>query len=263
MQNGAEMNRRRFLRKAGAAAALGATPYYVPSSVLAGGQGTPPSQRITLGVIGLGARNRSNLTNFLAQGDVQCRAVCDCFADRRAAGKKMVDGHYGNKDCAATRWHEEVLGRDDIDAVLIGTGDRWHAVLSMLAAKAGKDVYCEKPFCLTIGEGRRLVETRRRYGTVWQCGTQPRSILAARSVPRVSWTHMSDHVRNFLNCIRSRRQPVSFPELAQRAHTICHCANICLRLGRGVRWDATTERFVNDAEANRMLHRAPRPPWRV
>jgi hypothetical protein len=57
--------------------------------------------------------------------------------------------------------------------------------------------------------------------------------------------------------------PASHPELARRAHTICHCANICLRLGLRVRWDAATERFLDDPHANRMLHRAPRPPWLV
>ena len=84
----------------------------------------------------------------------------------------MVDRAYGNKDCKAYRFHEELLGRNDIDAVLVATGDRWHAVLSVLAAKAGKDVYCEKPVSLTIGEGRAMVEALKKYKTVWQCGTQ-------------------------------------------------------------------------------------------
>jgi hypothetical protein len=74
---------------------------------------------------------------------------------------------------------------------------------------------------------------------------------------------MSDHVRNFLDSTKSRRPAASHPELAQRAHTICHCANICLRLGRQVRWDAASERFFDDPQADRMLHRPPRPPWRV
>jgi hypothetical protein len=92
---------------------------------------------------------------------------------------------------------------------------------------------------------------------------EPQSILAARKVPRVSWAHMSDHVRNFLDSIKSRRLAAAHPELAQRAHTICHCANICLRLGRRVRWDSARELFLDDSQANRMLHRPPRPPWQV
>ena len=164
------MTRRGFLRRSAAA-----LPLLVPSVVLGKGSRSAPSNRITLGVIGLGARNISNLTHFCEQPDVQCLAVCDCFASRRQRGKEMIDRRYGNRDCLATRFHEEVLGWPDIDAVLIGTGDRWHGVLSMLAARSGKDVYCEKPCCLTIAEGRALVSTTRRYGTVWQCGTQRRS----------------------------------------------------------------------------------------
>jgi hypothetical protein len=74
---------------------------------------------------------------------------------------------------------------------------------------------------------------------------------------------MQGHVRNFLDCIKTRRRAASHPELAHRAHTIAHCANLCLRLGRGVRWDPEGERFVDDEQANRMLSRAMRAPWRV
>ena len=171
-------NRRSFLKSAAALA----VPWIIPASVLGRDGAVAASNRLGLGVIGLGNRNTSNLGHFLKQEDVRCVTVCDCFADRRARGKKMVDEHYGNSDCVATRFHEEIFARKDIDAVLIGTGDRWHAVLSMLAARAGKDVYCEKPFTLTIGEGRMLVETMSRYGTVWQCGTQRRSNSAYRFV---------------------------------------------------------------------------------
>ena len=157
-------------------------PYVVPASALGRDGAVAPSERITLGVIGMGPRNQSNLPSFLAEADVQCVAICDCFADRRRLGKEMVDRHYGNSDCRVTRFHEELLERDDLNALLIATGDRWHAVLSILAAKAGKDAYCEKPFSLTIAEGRTLVETTRRYGTVWQCGTQRRSNHSYRFV---------------------------------------------------------------------------------
>ncbi len=119
---------------------------------------------------------RAVLPGFLAHADVQVVAVADCFADRQQTGKEMVDSHYGNTDCETYRFHEEILQRKDIDAVLIATGDRWHSPLSAAAARAGKDVYCEKPFCLTIEEGRRLVKLMNRLGTVWQCGTQRRSV---------------------------------------------------------------------------------------
>ena len=304
--------------------------------------------------------------------------------------------------------------------------------MSILAAKAGKDAYCEKPFSLTIAEGQALIETVNRYGTVWQCGTQrrsngsykfvvdvvrkgmigklhtisavlggwggaggaakpepepdpevfdydrwlgqapwrpysrarvagwrnywdtgagviadmgahyfdfaqwvrdaelsgpipvefegsavwpkggaanvpssvdiearyadgvrllmkngdkgvrfdgdagwihltdagqitaePKSILTARSIPQVSWQFMSGHVRDFLDCIKSRKKTRSRPEIAHRTHTIIHCANICLRLGRKVRWGPETEQFIDDEQANRMIRRAMRPPWQV
>ena len=371
------------------------------------------------------------MPDFLAEKDLQYRAVCDCRADRRNAAKQKVDQAYGNKDCKAYRFHEELLVRRDIDAVLVATGDRWHAVLSVLAAKAGKDVYCEKPVGLTIGEGRAMVKALAKYKTVWQCGTQrrsnnsyrfvaetvrggkigklhtitafmggaftsngketptappppevfdydrwtgqaplmpyspvrvelwrqnwstsgglicdmgphyfdtaqwahnsemsgprtfqgtavwppknlfaqtpydfnvvaqyddgvklimrlgdkgirfdgdqgwihisdagmlraqPQSILSGRKIDEQSWTFMHGHIRNFLDCVRSRQRTVSYPELAQRNHVVCHCANICLRLGRKVTWDPRAERFVGDDEANAMLARPMRAPWQI
>jgi predicted dehydrogenase len=421
------LSRRDFLATAAAVAA----PMVVPATCFGGGGRAAPSERINVGGIGLGGRARGTLPDFLAEKDLQYRAVCDCFADRRKAGKEMVDRAYGNKDCKTYRFHEELLGRSDIDAVLIATGDRWHAVLSVLAAKAGKDVYCEKPFTLTIGEGRAMVNAMKKYKAIWQCGTQrrsnnsyrfvaeavqhgkigklrtinvfmgdgftsngkavpatppppevfdydrwtgqaplmpyspirvelwrqnwsmsgglicdmgphyfdvaqwahnsemsgprtfegtavwppkdmfaqvpydfhvvaqyddgvklilqqgdkgvrfegdegwlhisdagvlrakPQSILADRKIDQQSWTFMHGHIRNFLDCIRSRGRTASYPELAQRNHTLAHCSNICLRLGRKVEWDAKSERFVGDDEANAMLKRPMRAPWQI
>jgi hypothetical protein len=92
---------------------------------------------------------------------------------------------------------------------------------------------------------------------------EPESILRERSVPRVSWAFMGGHVRDFLNCIKSRKLTRAHPEIAHRSHTIAHCANICLRLGRKVRWNPETERFVDDDQANRMLCRTMRAPWQA
>ena len=424
------VTRRGFLKQtAGAAAA----PVIVPGAALGLGGAVPPSDRITLAGIGMGQRNRNNLRKFLEEKDVQVVANCDCFADRRELSKQMVDKEYGNTDCASYRFHEEVLDRSDIDAVLIGTGDRWHALMSMLAARAGKDVYCEKPFSMTIGEGRALVETTKRYGTIWQCGTQrksnpgykflvdvvqsgrvgkvhtvttsfgpdagwlatarpkpqpapdpnvfdydrwlgpapwapyaedrvrlwrlnwdtgagaiadmgahyletaqwalgdqftgptefegegvfrddgglsnipyfyqvrarypdgvrlymdsntkglrisgdkgwirlsdlggitatPDSVLEGLELPNAHWQIQTPHIRNFLDSMRSRELTASHPEISQRVHSIVHCGNLALRLGRKLRWDPKAERFENDAEANCMLHRTMRAPWRV
>ena len=98
---------------------------------------------------------------------------------------------------------------------------------------------------------------------LWTVTAQPKSILTARAVPGVHWSYMAGHVGNFLACVRSRRLPASHAEVAHRAHTIAHCANTCLRLGRPVRWDPKAERFVGDDEANHMLARTMRAPWRL
>jgi hypothetical protein len=168
------ISRRSFLTRA---AGMASAPLILPGSIFGKNGAVAPSNKIIVGAIGIGGRmTRADLPSFLAQPDVQLVAVADCFAERRQTGKEMVDGHYGNKDCAIYRYHEEILERSDIDAVIIATGDRWHAPLSAAAARAGKDVYTEKPFCLTIMEGRRLVNLMNRLGTVWQCGTQRRSV---------------------------------------------------------------------------------------
>jgi predicted dehydrogenase len=113
---------------------------------------------------------------MLAMPDVKCVVIADVQASRRAAGKSLVDRHYGNESCAVTRDFRRVLDRQDIDAVLIATGDRWHAPASMLAAEAGKDVYSEKPCGLTIDLCQRLDETITRTGRIFQAGTQRRSV---------------------------------------------------------------------------------------
>ena len=103
-------------------------------------------------------------------------AIADVQASRRKQVKAMADAKYGNTDCAMYRDMFEVLGRQDIDSVLIATGDHWHALASILAAKAGKDVYSEKPCGITIGDCQALADTMNRYGRVFQAGTQRRSI---------------------------------------------------------------------------------------
>ena len=150
-----------------------ALPSLVPASALGHGGAVSPSQRIVMGGIGIGGRGTYDLTAMLAQKDVQWVAVCDVLKDRRQAAKNIVDQKYGNKDCATYGDFRRLLAeRDDIDAVLIATGDRWHALASILAMRAGKDVYCEKPACLTMAQGQMVLETARRYGRVYQTGAQ-------------------------------------------------------------------------------------------
>jgi predicted dehydrogenase len=414
--------RRQFLGRAAAAAAVSAmAPYVVRSSALGADGAVSPSERIVMGVIGLGGRGKDDLTAFLSNGDVQMVAVCDCDGKRRDAGKTVVDKHYDRMDCKPYREFQELLGRKDINAVLIATGDNWHSLAAIFAAKAGKDIYCEKPLSVTVGESRAVVDTVRRYGTVFQCGTQRRSIarfryavdlarsgklgqlktLYAEKAPQTpeymeddlpgepepppdvfdwdrwlgpatwrpynskiptrpfwskhldfsggaicewgshtvdlcQWANdadatspieyepaegtivaryangvrlvfvngvwpldvkfegtegsvcvdddgglvtepaslrpnrdygkgypQGDHVRNFLDCVKSRHDPTSTAETAHRSITACHLANIARRLNRKVRWDPKAERCVNDPEADRYLLRPMRSPWHL
>ena len=162
--------RRSFLKRT---AALAAVPYFVPAAALGRGGKVAPSERIVLGGIGIGNRGRHDLKWMLPESDVQFVAVCDARSERRKAVKEMVDKRYGNKDCDTYRDIREFLAiRTDIDAVLIATGDRWHALASILAMRAGKDVYSEKPSSMTIAEGQAVVETAKRYRRIYQTGTQ-------------------------------------------------------------------------------------------
>jgi predicted dehydrogenase len=169
----ASENRRGFLAKATAAIAL---PTIIPAHALGRDGAIAPSERITLGVIGIGPRCTYDLQSMLTLADVRCVAIADVQASRRDAGKKLVDSHYGNADCKVVRDFRELLDRKDIDAVLVATGDRWHATASMLAAEAGKDVYSEKPCGITIELCQQLADTMKRTGRIFQAGTQRRSV---------------------------------------------------------------------------------------
>jgi predicted dehydrogenase len=431
MKTRTRLSRRSFLKRSAAMGTALALPMAVPGHVL--GRGAPaPNDRITMGLIGYGGRCAAILPHFMAFDDVQCIAVSDCRAAKLAGAKQAVDAHYGNQDCATHADYRELLARPDVDAVLIATGDRWHAPLSILAARAGKDIYCEKPISMTIGESRAVADTMARYGAIYQAGhqrrsvgsyrfqveaarsgmignvhtvicqvwegptvgyeqpgpvpagfdydmwlgpvpwrpytnayvsgwnyfwdvgggpligmgchytdiaqwgllrddtgpvaydgtatwkhdaysetpvtaectctyadgvkiilrssgafadryirfvgsegwvqvddqtnaltTHPESIRRNASISGQSWAQTGDHVRDWLDCIKSRRRTICHPESAHRATTICHAVNIGLRLGRSLKWDPQAERFLDDAQANSMLQRAMRPPWSV
>jgi len=420
--------RRRFLKLAAAAAG---TPWVVPSSALGLGGEVAPSERIVLGAIGIGPRGRYVLSCMLAEPDVQFVAICDVQASRRQAVKDMADAKYGNHDCAMYRDMLELLDRRDIDAVLIATGDHWHALASILAAKAGKDVYSEKPCGITIRDCQELADTMNRYSRVFQAGTQrrsisnfqfavelarsgklgrihtlhasiyklrvlygclpaepepdpeivdwdrwlgpapwrpynsryvqggwrgyydfdsgatlldwgahtvdlcqwanaadqtmplsyepegntiyahyangvklvmrlggfrgegqwlglgtcpvrfegdegwvetgdsgniacqPESLLAQRSRTAERGTHPASHVRNFLDCIKTRKPTAANPDVMRHTHIACHAAAIAWMLGRKLVIDPETETFRNDDDANRMRARAKREPWRA
>ena len=424
------LTRRGFLKRT---AAFAAAPYIVPAAALGLGGRVAPSERIIMGGMGVGNRGTHDLGWMLPEADVQFVAICDAKKASRENVKNIVDTRYGNKDCKMYPDMREFLAeRTDIDALLIATGDRWHSLAAIMAMRAGKDVYSEKPSSMTIAEGQGVVETARRYRRVYQTGTQrlsegnftfcnemvrtgrlgkvhtvrahiapwdaaemrhdwlagepeppkeevdwdqwlgpcpwrpynsayiagawrghydfhtscigewgahtfaqcqvgigqadtsaieykyvdnktgdgmvtvfpngikmvlqlegwrgscgvkyegPEGWVAAAdgySQPDVSSPAMLDdfkklvgdyqartqrpmsHMRDFLDCVKSRREPVANPVVMHRAMSTVHAANVCMWLKRDLRYDPVKEEFLNDAEANRFRSRAMREPW--
>lgn len=423
-QRQAAFTRRRFLARAAQAGSLLMLPQFIPARALGRDGAVAPSQRIVLGAIGIGGRGGEDLGHFLDNPDVQFVAICDIRRQRREAVKEIADTHYGNHDCAMYRDMHEVLARPDIDAMLIATGDRWHTMASITAARAGKDVYCEKPCSMTISESRALSDTFRKYGRIYQAGTQRRSIgnfifaagliasgklgklhtvhantlnpatthnwlpaepepapdvvdwnrwlgpcpwrpynetyvrggwrgffdfhgggileWGAHTVDLCQWaaqkddtapveyvpnpdgcvatyadglklvmrstgwmglgtcsvryegeegwietgdsgkfaispeslrteqtvfkqagTDPSTHIRNFLDCVKTRTPAHANADVAAQSHVVCHAAYIAWQLNRTLKFDPVREEFAGDEEANRMRSRAMREPWRI
>ena len=168
-----QISRRDFVKRAALACGALAAPQIIPASALGRDGVVAPSERIVMGGIGIGGRGTHDLGWMIGEPDVQFVAICDVRKSRREAAKNIVDGKYGNKDCALYGDMRQFLAeRSDVDAVIIATGDRWHALAATMAMRAGKDVYCEKPSCLTIPQGQMVVETARRYARVYQTGAQ-------------------------------------------------------------------------------------------
>ena len=173
-----KITRRSFLASSTALA----LPTIVPSHVLGANGAVAPSNQITVGQIGFGWIGGSHLSSLLGRKDARYVGACDVNGERLEAVCNRINQQYaGDADkaryqaCTAYGDFREMLARDDMDAVVIATPDHWHALLSIYAARAGKDIYCEKPLTLTISEARTVVKTVRRYGRVFQTGSQQRS----------------------------------------------------------------------------------------
>ena len=183
-----QISRRDFVKRAGAALGF---PFLIPSSALGLDGAVAPSNRITMGFIGVGGQGGGHLLGgawtyipggYSARPDVQVLAVCDVRRERREHATQRVNENYaqmpgraGGKPCEAYVDFRQVLARGDIDAVLIATPAHWHAIMAIMAAQAGKDIYCEKPTACTIHEAQAVAAAVRRYGRVYQAGTQQRS----------------------------------------------------------------------------------------
>ncbi|MHC4173247.1 MAG: Gfo/Idh/MocA family protein [Planctomycetota bacterium] len=432
------LSRRTFLTGAAGIAAGAVTfPYIVSSSALGAAGNVAASYRITVGCIGTGSRGTSNMRGFLGESEVQVVAVCDVVESRCQEAKNIVDRHYGDKGCAGYNNFLDVLTRKDIDAVTIAPQDHWHALIAVAAARVGKDIYCEKPLGVAVREGQAIRDAVRRYGRVFQTGTQQRSdrkfrfacelarngylgsihtVKVATPGPKykrtyskppttepipagldynmyigpapmkpynagrhawpdwyliwdycagfivnwgvhhldianwgcpavtgepfeleckasyrndgltdnindwqaefsyarglrmtftdsdnpnkqgcqfegnAGWVHVNragisaepesllqvkikpdeirlhesrDHRADFLNCVRTRSDPVAPVEAGHKASYLGMIADIAARVNRKIKWDPAAERFVNDDEANRMLTRPMRSPWHL
>ena len=149
-------------------------PSIVPSSVR-GSAAVAPSDRIVMGCIGVGGRGKGNMKTFMSNRDVHVVAVCDVDAKHRKEACDLVNSQYGNSDCAAYVDYRELVGREDIDVVSVATPDHWHALNSIAAAEAGKDVYCEKPLANSVAEGRAITDAVVQGGRILQTGSHERS----------------------------------------------------------------------------------------
>jgi predicted dehydrogenase len=168
------MKRREFMKRALAAPAVAGFPMIVPRSVLGAGV-LAPSDRITFGAIGVGSQGSGNMRQWLNRDDVRVVAVCDVREASRQRAKETVDAKYADKNCATYNDFRELLARKDVDAVNIATGERWHTLISMEAARRGIHMYTQKPLALTVEETKALRDTVQRYRVAFQLGSQQRS----------------------------------------------------------------------------------------
>jgi hypothetical protein len=190
------LSRRSFFKRAGLAATAAAAPMLIPAAVLGRDGATAPSERISMGFIGLGGQGSGHLLGgawtYVAGGycgrkDVQVLAVCDVLRERRESARARCNEFYAQRlgqerydGVRAYNDFREVLARPDIDAVLVAVPYHWAAMIACAAMRAGKDVYCEKPMAVTMNESTELLATADRWGRVYQAGTQQRSEYGGR-----------------------------------------------------------------------------------
>ncbi|MBI2422327.1 MAG: Gfo/Idh/MocA family oxidoreductase [Candidatus Hydrogenedentes bacterium] len=180
-----DLSRRRFLQSSTAAAASIAFPYVIPGSALGLDGTTAPSNRITMGFIGLGKQAKGHLSTFRNDDRIQVLGICDVERIRRERHALETNEHYALKlnqpgYTCVDHYNDfrELCARDDIDTMVITTPDHWHAIPAIEAAKNGKDIYLEKPMSRTIEEGQAIVKAVRRYGRILQVGSMQRSDTA-------------------------------------------------------------------------------------
>jgi hypothetical protein len=211
-----QINRRSFLKGAALAGAALGLPTIVPSSVF--GQNAP-SNRISMGLIGMGLMMGGHQGYMSSREDIQVVAVCDVMKQRRENAKASIERGYAQrtangsyKGCDAYNEFERVIERKDIDAVVVVTPDHWHVAISVMALRSGKDVYVQKPMSLTIREGRILSDTARQYGGILQVGSQQRSERAFRRACEIVRNGLIGKVHTIYTSLGEFPQPQTLAE---------------------------------------------------
>src|SRR5690349_20616474 len=210
--------RRSFLKSA--AIATTAAPFLLPSRIWSAE--TKPNDRIALGFIGMGTQNRGLLGGFLTHKQTQVLAVCDVDTTRRENAKKIVEDYYANKNpagaykgCATHHDFRELIGRKDIDAVVIATPDHWHAFIAITAANAGKDIYCEKPLCESIRESQAMIRAVRKNNVVFQTGSMQRSSREFRTACELVRNGVIGKIRTVEVAVGGPAVPCNLPTEAE------------------------------------------------
>ena len=172
MKSERKITRRRALQIA-ASAAGAAVPMFIPSRLLGD---NAPSKQIVMGFIGVGWMGGDNLSAFLGRNECHVVAIADVDQGHLQQNVDKVNKKYKNQDCKGYKDFRELLARKDIDAVCISTPDHWHSIPAVEAARAKKDIYCEKPLSHSFAEGVAMVEAVEKNGRIWQTGSWQRSV---------------------------------------------------------------------------------------
>ena len=164
------LNRRSFIKKAGLAAAL--TPFFTARDMFAQGS---PNEKINIGIIGLGKQVGGHVWGAVSDSRCNLSAICDVDDERLAHYKKRIEDKYAQNGKSNTvktyKDFRELIADKSIDAVFIVTPDHWHTIMSVLAARAGQHVYCEKPLTFSVQEGQQIIDAVNANGVVFQTGS--------------------------------------------------------------------------------------------
>lgn len=209
------LSRRRFLQTSALAVAA---PTVISATALGNDAVAAPSERLTVGFIGMGKQQRSHWGYMSNRKDAQILAVCDVDTTRRDHAKAGIEKKYA--DLERKTWGDvktyvdmhEVIGRKDIDAVFIATPDHWHAIPLIASVKAGKDVYCEKPLTLTIGEAKACIDAVRKHNRVMQTGSQQRSSKEFRQAVNYVRSGRIGKLKQVLVDVGTSSKPCDLPE---------------------------------------------------